>query len=71
MVLADIFGSRPRRDPWVLTRRRRRPALAPAELDAVLARQRLRVAVVEQTRWFGLPDAQVLAVQPFPATSGA
>ena len=71
MVLADIFRACPRRDPWVLSRRRRRHALVPAELDVVLARQRLRVAVVEQTRWFGLPDAQVLAVQPFPATGGA
>ena len=64
MVLADIFPSCPRRAPWAPMARRRRHPLAPAELEAVLARQRLEVAGVERARWFGLPDVQVLAVQP-------
>jgi len=42
-------------------RRRRRRTLAPAELAAVLAAQRLEVTGAEPTRWFGLPDVQVLA----------
>jgi SAM-dependent methyltransferase len=60
IVLGDIFGSCPRRDPRV--RRRRTPA--PAELEAVLAGQHLEVAGAARARWFGLPDVQVLAVQP-------
>jgi ubiquinone/menaquinone biosynthesis C-methylase UbiE len=60
IVLGDIFGTCPHRDPRV--RRRRTPA--PAELEAVLARQHLEVAGVARARWFGLPDVQVLAVQP-------
>ena len=64
MVLADIFPSCPRRAPWAPMARRRRHPLAPAELEAVLARQRLEVAGVERARWFRLPDVQVLAVQP-------
>lgn len=63
IVLGDIFGSCPRRDPRIRGVRRRRPP-APAELEAVLARQHLEVAGVAQARWFGLPDVQVLAVQP-------
>jgi ubiquinone/menaquinone biosynthesis C-methylase UbiE len=63
IVLGDIFGSCPRRDPWI-SRVRRRRTPAPAELEAVLARQHLAVAGVARARWFGLPDAQVIAVQP-------
>jgi SAM-dependent methyltransferase len=61
IVLADIFRNCPRRNPWVPMRRRRRRTLAPAELAAVLAAQRLEVTGAEPTRWFGLPDVQVLA----------
>lgn len=63
IVLGDIFGSCPRRDPRVPSVRRRRIP-APAELEAVLACQQLEVAGVARARWFGLPDVQVLAVQP-------
>lgn len=63
IVLGDIFGSCPRRDPRIPSVRRRRTP-APAELEAVLARQHLEVAGVARARWFGLPDVQVLAVHP-------
>jgi SAM-dependent methyltransferase len=62
IVLGDVFGSCPR-DPRVPRLRRRRTP-APAELEAVLARLELEVADVARARWFGLPDIQVLAVQP-------
>jgi SAM-dependent methyltransferase len=61
IVLADIFRNCPRPNPSVPMWRRRRHTLAPAELAAVLAAQRLEVTGAEPTRWFGLPDVQVLA----------
>ena len=63
VVLADVFPSCRRRGPAVHLLRRRRPTLVPAELDAVLAAHRLEVIGCEHTRWFGLPDVQVFAVQ--------
>lgn len=41
---------------------------SPAELATVLAAQRLEVTGAEPTRWFGLPDVQVLAANPTPPT---
>ena len=61
IVLADIFRNCPRRNPSVPMWRRRRHTLAPAELAAVLAAQRLEVTGAAPARWFGLPDVQVLA----------
>jgi SAM-dependent methyltransferase len=64
LVLADVFRDCPRRDPWVRVLRRRQCSLAPAELVPLLARQRLEVAGLERVHWFGLPDVQVLGLQP-------
>jgi SAM-dependent methyltransferase len=64
LVLADIFRDGPRRDPWVRVVRRRRCSQASAELKALLTRQRLELAGLERVRWFGLPDVQVLGLQP-------
>jgi ubiquinone/menaquinone biosynthesis C-methylase UbiE len=64
LVLADIFRDRPRPDPRVRVLRRRRRSLASAELVPLLARQRLEVTGLEWVRWFGLPDVQVLGLQP-------
>jgi ubiquinone/menaquinone biosynthesis C-methylase UbiE len=63
VVLADVFRTCRRRGSAVHLLRRRRHPLVPAELDAVLAAHRLEVIGCEHTRWFGLPDVQVLAVQ--------
>ena len=64
LVLADIFRDGPRRDPWGRVVRRRRCSQASAELKALLTRQRLELACLERVRWFGLPDVQVLGLQP-------
>lgn len=64
LVLADIFRDCPRREPWVRVVRRRRCPVASAELEALLSRQRLEIAGLERVRWFGLPDVQVLGLQP-------
>jgi ubiquinone/menaquinone biosynthesis C-methylase UbiE len=63
VVLADVFPNCQHRGSAVPILRRRRHTLVPAELDAVLAAHRLEVIGCEHTRWFGLPDVQVLAVQ--------
>ena len=63
VVLADIFRSCRHRGPALHMLRRRRHTVVPAELGAVLAAHRLEVIGCEPTRWFGLPDVQVLAVQ--------
>lgn len=64
LVLADVFRDCPRWHPLVRVVRRRRRLRAPAELRAVLADQHLEVASVEWVPWFGLPDVQVLGLQP-------
>jgi ubiquinone/menaquinone biosynthesis C-methylase UbiE len=70
VVLADIFRDCPSLSPWVPSWRRRRHSLVPAELAPVLAAQRLEVIGAEPTRWFGLPDVQVLAAsRPWKAAS--
>jgi ubiquinone/menaquinone biosynthesis C-methylase UbiE len=62
VVLADIFRSCPRRGPAVPMLRRRH-AVVPAELGALLAAQRLAVVGSDHTRWFRQPDVQVIAAQ--------
>jgi hypothetical protein len=42
---------------------RRRHAVVPAELGTVLAAHRLTVIGCDQTRWFSLPDVQVIAAR--------
>jgi ubiquinone/menaquinone biosynthesis C-methylase UbiE len=64
LVVADVFPSGTGRASGGRVVRRRRPAPAPAELAPVLAEQRLEVAAAERVRWFGLPDVQVLGLQP-------
>jgi len=64
VVVADVFRDCPRRVPWVRVLRRRRCSLASAEIVPLLARQRLEVTDLEWVRWFGLPDVQVLGLQP-------
>jgi hypothetical protein len=51
-------------------RRRRRPGV-PAELDYVLAAQRLAVVARGHTRWLRLPDVQVIAAQRRSAAAPA
>jgi SAM-dependent methyltransferase len=64
LVLADIFRDGPHRDPWARVVRRRRCSQASAELKALVTRHRLEIAGLERVRWFGLPDVQVLGLQP-------
>jgi SAM-dependent methyltransferase len=68
LVLADVFPSRRRRGPVGFMLRRRR-AVVPAELGAVLAAQRLAVIGCDHARWFMLPDVQVIAAQQPPYKS--
>jgi SAM-dependent methyltransferase len=68
-VLADVFLSCRRRGPAVPMLRRRH-AVVPAELGAVLAAQRLAVIGSDQTRWFSLPDVQVIAARQPHQVSG-
>jgi ubiquinone/menaquinone biosynthesis C-methylase UbiE len=63
VVLADVFPGCQHRGSAIHLLRRRRHTPVPAELEAVLAAHRLKVIGCEHTRWFGLPDVQVLAVQ--------
>jgi ubiquinone/menaquinone biosynthesis C-methylase UbiE len=60
LVLADVFPSCRRRGPAVPMLRRRH-AVVPAQLGTVLAAHRLTVIGCDQTRWFSLPDVQVVA----------
>jgi hypothetical protein len=62
LILADVFSSYRRRGPAVRMLRRRH-AVVPAELGAVLADHRLAVIGCDHTRWFRLPDVQVIAVR--------
>jgi SAM-dependent methyltransferase len=69
LVLADVFPGCRRRGP-ALPMRRCRHAAVPAELGAVLTAHRLAVIGSDQTRWFSLPDAQVIAArQPHQASA--
>jgi len=69
LVLADVFPSCRRRGP-ALPMLRRRHAAVPAELGAVLTAHRLAVIASDQTRWFSLPDVQVIAArQPHQAST--
>jgi ubiquinone/menaquinone biosynthesis C-methylase UbiE len=62
LVLADVFPSRRRRGP-ALPMLRRHHTVMPAELGAVLTAHRLAVIGSDQTRWFRLPDVQVLVAR--------
>jgi SAM-dependent methyltransferase len=62
LVLAEVFPSCRRRGP-VVRMLRRRHAVVPAELGAVLADHRLTVIGCDHTRWFRLPDIQVIAAR--------
>jgi ubiquinone/menaquinone biosynthesis C-methylase UbiE len=69
LVLADVFPSRRRRGPRLPILGRRHAAV-PAELGAVLAAHHLAVIGSDQTRWFRLPDVQVIAAQqPHPVSA--
>jgi ubiquinone/menaquinone biosynthesis C-methylase UbiE len=69
LVLADVFPSCRHRGP-ALPVLRRRHAAVPAELGAVLTAHRLAVIGSDQTRWFSLPDVQVIAArQPHRANA--
>jgi SAM-dependent methyltransferase len=69
LVLAEVFPSCRRRGP-ALPMLRRRHAVVPAELGAVLVAHRLAVIGSDQTRWFSLPDVQVIAArQPHQAST--
>jgi SAM-dependent methyltransferase len=61
-VLTDVLPSYHRRGP-VVAMLRRRHAVVPAELGAVLAAHRLAVIGCDHTRWIMLPDIQVIAAQ--------
>jgi ubiquinone/menaquinone biosynthesis C-methylase UbiE len=68
VVVADVFpATRRRRAVTVPALRRRRRPSVPAELDRVLAAQRLAVVGRGHTRWLRLPDVQVIAAQRRPA----
>jgi ubiquinone/menaquinone biosynthesis C-methylase UbiE len=62
LVLADVFPSCRRRGRAGRMLRRRH-AVVPAELGAVLAAHRLAVIGSDHTRWFSLPDVQVIAAR--------
>jgi ubiquinone/menaquinone biosynthesis C-methylase UbiE len=62
LVLADVFPSC-RRGPD-LPMLRRRHAAVPAKLGSLLAAHRLAVIGSDHTRWFSLPDVQVIAARP-------
>jgi ubiquinone/menaquinone biosynthesis C-methylase UbiE len=64
LVLADVFPTSPRPTltASLLLRRRCRPSL-PGELDAALTAHRLALVGYDNTPWFSLPDAQVIATQ--------
>jgi ubiquinone/menaquinone biosynthesis C-methylase UbiE len=62
LVLADVFPGCRRRGR-TLPMLRRRHAVVPAELGAVLAAHRLAVIGSDRTRWFRQPDVQVIAAQ--------
>ena len=62
LILADVFSSYRRRGPAVRMLSRRH-AVVPAELGAVLADHRLTVIGCDHTRWFRLPDVQVIAAR--------
>jgi ubiquinone/menaquinone biosynthesis C-methylase UbiE len=62
LVLADVFPSCRRRGPAVPMLRRRH-AVVPAELGALLAAHHLAVIGSDHTRWFRQPDVQILAAR--------
>jgi ubiquinone/menaquinone biosynthesis C-methylase UbiE len=62
LVLADVLPGCRRRGR-ALPMLRRRQAVVPAELGAVLAAYRLDVIGSDHTRWFRQPDVQVIAAQ--------
>jgi len=62
LILADVFPSWHHRAPAVPMLRRRHAAI-PADLGAALAAHRLAVIGGDYTRWFRLPDVQVIAAQ--------
>jgi hypothetical protein len=69
LVLADIFpicrhSTTADRIP------RRHPSEVPAELASLLAAQRLAVVGCARTRWFRLPDVQVIAARNMTRRSG-
>jgi ubiquinone/menaquinone biosynthesis C-methylase UbiE len=64
LVLADVLPSC-RRGPD-LPMLRRRHAAVPAELGSLLAAHRLAVIGSDHTRWFSLPDVQVIAARKPP-----
>ena len=68
LVVADVFPSCRRRGPALPVLRRH--ATVPAELGAVLTAHHMAVIGSDQTRWFSLPDVQVIAArQPHQASA--
>jgi ubiquinone/menaquinone biosynthesis C-methylase UbiE len=68
LVLADVFPSCRRRGPAIPMLRRRHAV--PAELGAVLAAYRLAVIGSDHTRWFSLPDIEIIAARQPHQVSG-
>jgi ubiquinone/menaquinone biosynthesis C-methylase UbiE len=68
LVVADVFPSCRRRGSALPVLRRH--ATVPAELGAVLTAHHMAVIDSDQTRWFSLPDVQVIAArQPHQANA--
>jgi ubiquinone/menaquinone biosynthesis C-methylase UbiE len=62
LILADVFP-RYRHPSPAAPMLRRRPAEVPTELGSMLALHRLAVIGCDRTRWFRLPDVQVIAAR--------
>jgi ubiquinone/menaquinone biosynthesis C-methylase UbiE len=69
LVLADIFPIC-RHSTTADRMPRRHPSEVPAELASLLAAQRLAVVGCARTRWFRLPDVQVIAARSMTRRSG-
>jgi SAM-dependent methyltransferase len=62
LILADVFRSCPDPGP-AAPMRRRHPVVIPAEVGGALDAHRLAVIGYDRTRWFRLPDVQVIAAR--------
>lgn len=67
LILADVFP-RHRHPGSAAPMLRRRPAQVPTELSRMLAPQSLAVVGCDRTRWFRLPDVQVIAARKTTTT---
>jgi ubiquinone/menaquinone biosynthesis C-methylase UbiE len=67
LIVADVFPSCRHPGPAV-SMLRGHPVVVPAELDGALAAHRLAVIGCDRTRWFRLPDVQVIAARKTATT---